>query len=62
MSKTDAFEAALLDLIFANANIATLGDATGVRGAVTAGQLFQVVALVAFQHIGFQQGVVGYPG
>lgn len=40
MSKTDAFEAALLDLIFTNANIANLGDATGVRGSVAAGQLF----------------------
>lgn len=40
MSKTDAFEAAILDLIFANANIATIGDATGLRGAVAAGQLF----------------------
>lgn len=40
MSKTDAFEAALLDLIFTNANIANIGDATGLRGAVTAGQLF----------------------
>ncbi|MCA3797225.1 MAG: hypothetical protein IOC66_33675 [Burkholderia sp.] len=40
MSKTDAFEAALLDLIFLNANIANLGDATGVRGSVGAGQLF----------------------
>jgi len=40
MSKTDVFEAALLDLIFLNANIANLGDATGVRGSVAAGQLF----------------------
>ena len=40
MSKTDAFEAALLDLIFTNANIAHLGDATGVRGSTAAGQLF----------------------
>ena len=40
MSKTDAYEAALLDLIFLNANIANLGDATGVRGSVAAGQLF----------------------
>lgn len=40
MSKTDAFEAALLDLIFTNANIANLGDATGVRGSAAAGQLF----------------------
>ncbi len=40
MSKTDAFEAALLDLLFINTNIANLGDATGVRGSVAAGQLF----------------------
>lgn len=40
MSKTDAFEAAMLDLIFANANIANIGDATGLRGAASAGQLF----------------------
>lgn len=40
MSKTDAFEAALLDLIFLNSNIANLGDATGVRGSAVAGQLF----------------------
>lgn len=40
MSKTDAYEASLLDLIFLNTNIANLGDATGVRGSVTAGSLF----------------------
>lgn len=40
MSKTDAFEAALLDLLFLNTNIANLGDATGVRGSVAAGSLF----------------------
>lgn len=40
MSKTDAFEAALLDLIFANSNIANLGDATGVRGSTVAGSLY----------------------
>lgn len=40
MSKTDAYEAALLDLIFLNTNIANLGDATGVRGSVAAGSLF----------------------
>ncbi len=40
MSKTDAFEAALLDLIFLNTNIANLGDATGVRGSTAAGSLF----------------------
>lgn len=40
MSKTDAFEAALLDLIFINSNIANLGDATGVRGSTVAGSLY----------------------
>lgn len=40
MSKTDAFEAALLDLLFLNTNIANLGDATGVRGSAAAGSLF----------------------
>lgn len=40
MSKSDAFEAALLDLIFLNTNIANIGDATGLRGAVAAGSLF----------------------
>lgn len=40
MSKTDAFEAAILDLIFLNTNIANLGDAIGVRGSAAAGQLF----------------------
>jgi hypothetical protein len=40
MSKTDAFEAALLDLLFINTNIANLGDSTGVRGSSAAGQLF----------------------
>lgn len=40
MSKSDAFESALLALVFQNANIANVGDATGLRGAATAGQLF----------------------
>jgi len=40
MSKSDAFETALLQLIFQNANIANLGDATGVRGSATAGTLY----------------------
>lgn len=40
MSKSNAFENALLALIFQNANIANLGDATGVRGSAAAGQLF----------------------
>jgi hypothetical protein len=40
MSKSDAFETALLGLIFTNANIANIGDATGVRGSSAAGDLF----------------------
>ena len=40
MSKSNAFEAALLALIFQNSNIANLGDATGLRGATVPGQLF----------------------
>jgi hypothetical protein len=39
MSKSDTFEAALLDLIFLNTNIANIGDATGLRGSTTAGSL-----------------------
>ena len=40
MSKSNAFESALLALIFQNTNIADIGDATGLRGAAAAGQLF----------------------
>jgi hypothetical protein len=40
VSKSNAFENDLLLLIFNNTNIANLGDATGVRGAVAAGSLF----------------------
>lgn len=40
MSKSDAFEAAFLDMVFQNAAIANIGDATGLRGSTTAGQLF----------------------
>lgn len=40
MSKSNAFEEQLLDLIFLNADIANVGDATGLRGSATAGQLF----------------------
>ena len=40
MSKSNAFETALLQLIFENSNIANLGDATGVRGSSTAGSLY----------------------
>jgi hypothetical protein len=40
MSKTNAFENALLLLIFNNTNIANVGDATGVRGSSAAGSLY----------------------
>jgi hypothetical protein len=40
VSKTNTYENELLALIFTNANIANLGDATGVRGSSTAGSLF----------------------
>jgi hypothetical protein len=40
MSKSDAFETALLGLLFNNTNIANIGDATGVRSSTTAGSLF----------------------
>lgn len=40
MSKSDAFEDELLDLLFTNENIANLGDATGVQGSGVAGNLY----------------------
>jgi len=40
MSKTNAFETAFLGLVFENANIANVGDATGLRGSSTAGSLY----------------------
>lgn len=40
MSKSNAFETAFLALILQNANIANLGDATGVRGSSSAGSLY----------------------
>lgn len=40
MSATNAFESALLSLIFENANIANIGDATGLRGSSTPGLLY----------------------
>jgi hypothetical protein len=39
MSKGNTFENDLLLLIFNNTNIANIGDATGLRGATTAGSL-----------------------
>lgn len=40
MSKSNAFETELLELIFNNDNIANVGDATGVRGSSAAGSLY----------------------
>ncbi len=40
MSKSNAYETALLQLVFQNATIANIGDATGLRGSTAAGQLF----------------------
>ena len=39
-SKKDAFETALLQLIFNNTNLASIGDSTGLRGSATAGNFF----------------------
>ena len=40
MSKSDEFENDLLLLIFNNTDIATVGDATGLRGSTTPGSLY----------------------
>jgi len=40
MSKSNAFEQSLLELLFNNSNIANVGDATGLRGSSTAGSLY----------------------
>jgi len=40
MSMSNAFEGALLDLIFLNINIANIGDATGLRGSAVPGNLW----------------------
>lgn len=40
MSKSNAFETALLGLVFSNANIANVGDATGLRASTVAGSLY----------------------
>lgn len=39
MSKSNAWETALLQLVFNNDNAANIGDATGLRGSSTAGSL-----------------------
>jgi hypothetical protein len=40
MSKSNAWETALLQLVFNNDNAANIGDATGLRGSSTAGSLY----------------------
>ena len=40
MSATNAFETAILQHIFTNNDIAGIGDATGLRGSSTAGNLY----------------------
>ena len=40
MSASNAFETELIDLIFNNAAIANVGDATGLPGSATAGSLY----------------------
>jgi hypothetical protein len=39
-SKKDAFETAILQLIFNNTNLANIGDSTGLRGSSTAGNFY----------------------
>lgn len=40
MSKSDAWEGDLLKLVFQNINSSLIGDATGLRGSVSAGNLY----------------------
>lgn len=40
MSKTNAWENALLELLFKNTDAANIGDATGLRGSSSAGSLY----------------------
>ncbi len=40
MSKSNSWENALMLLLFNNTNAANIGDATGLRGALTAGSLY----------------------
>lgn len=40
MSATNAFETALLTLLFLNTDLANVGDATGLRGSTTAGSFY----------------------
>lgn len=40
MSMSNAFESAILSLLFENTNAANVGDATGLRGSTTAGVFY----------------------
>lgn len=40
MSKTNSWENGVLELLFKNTNFANVGDATGLRGSSTAGNLY----------------------
>lgn len=40
MSASNAFESAILSLLFENTNLANIGDATGLRGSTTAGVFY----------------------
>ncbi len=40
MSKSNSWETTLLQHLFQNANVANIGDATGLRGSTTAGNLY----------------------
>ena len=46
-SKKDTFETGILDLIFKNANLAVIGDATGLRGSTAAGNFYIALYTVA---------------
>lgn len=60
-SKSDAWENALLQLVFNNVNVANVGDATGLRGSTTAGQLFLALHTTDPGEAGTQQtGEVAY--
>lgn len=40
MSKSNTFETGFLNLVFTNADLANIGDTTGLRGSTTAGSLY----------------------
>jgi hypothetical protein len=40
MSKSNAWETGVLELLFKNTNFANVGDATGLRGSTAAGSLY----------------------